>query len=51
MVMPSAFAVFRLIRSSNRVGCSIGMSAGFAPLSILSTNTAARLYRLGRFGP
>ena len=33
---PSAFAVLRLITSSNLVGCSTGKSAGLAPLSILS---------------
>src|SRR5262249_24223378 len=36
-VSPSAFAVFRLITSSNFVGCSTGKSAGLAPLRILST--------------
>ena len=41
-VMPRAFAVFRLITSSNRVGCSTGRSAGLAPLRILSTNWAER---------
>src|SRR5438132_6333333 len=39
---PSAFAVLRLITSSNLVGCSIGKSAGFAPLRILSTKAAVR---------
>src|SRR5262249_32909581 len=34
---PSAFAVLRLITSSNFVGCSTGKSAGLAPLRILST--------------
>jgi hypothetical protein len=34
---PSAFAVLRLITSSNLVGCWIGKSAGLAPLRILST--------------
>src|SRR5258708_1641621 len=34
---PSAFAVLRLIRRSNFVGCSTGNSAGLAPLKILST--------------
>src|SRR5262249_27149469 len=29
---PSALAVLRLITSSNLVGCTIGMSAGFSPL-------------------
>src|SRR5258708_7810585 len=37
---PSALAVFKLITSSNLVGCSTGRSAGFAPLKILSTKTA-----------
>src|SRR4030095_12285581 len=37
-------AVFRLILSSNFVGASTGKSAGFAPLRILSTYTAARRY-------
>jgi len=36
IVRPSAFAVFRLITSSNFVGRSTGRSAGFAPLRILS---------------
>src|SRR5712671_134551 len=36
-VKPSAFAVLRLTTSSNRIGCSIGRSAGLAPLRILST--------------
>src|SRR5262249_53702127 len=31
---PSALAVFRLITSSNLVGCCTGRSAGFAPLRI-----------------
>jgi hypothetical protein len=37
IVRPSAFAVFGLINSSNSVGCATGSSAGFCPLSILST--------------
>ena len=37
MVRPNAFAVLRLITSSNFVGCSTGRSPGFAPLRILST--------------
>ena len=41
-VSPSAFAVFRLMTSSNFVGCSTGRSAGLAPLRILSTYVAAR---------
>ena len=39
-VMPSALAVVRLMTSSNLVGCSTGMSAGLAPLRILSTTVA-----------
>src|SRR5258707_15272130 len=34
---PSAFAVIRLSARSNLVGCSTGISAGFAPRRILST--------------
>src|SRR6266496_4056270 len=37
MISPSALAVLRLITSSNFVGCSMGRSAGLAPLRILST--------------
>ena len=42
IVRPSAFAVLRLISSSNFVGCSIGRSPGLAPLRIRSTYDAAR---------
>src|SRR5262249_37969626 len=35
-------AVFRLITSSNFVGCSTGKSAGFAPLTIFSPQYATR---------
>ena len=35
--MPSALAVFRLITSSNLVGCVTGRSAGFSPLRIRGT--------------
>jgi hypothetical protein len=42
MVTPSAFAVFRLITSSNFVGCRTGMSAGLAPLRISTTWPAIR---------
>src|SRR5262245_57116866 len=45
MVRPSAFAVVRLMTRSYLVGCSTGMSAGFAPRRILSTKSAARRYR------
>src|SRR5215471_17876123 len=37
---PIAFAVFRLIASSNFVGCSMGKSLGFWPCKILCTNFA-----------
>src|SRR6516165_10212314 len=43
-VKPIAFADFRLTTSSNLLGRSTGRSAGFAPLRILSTNTAARFH-------
>jgi hypothetical protein len=39
---PSALAVLRLIISSNLIGCSTGMSPGFAPRKILSTWSPAR---------
>jgi hypothetical protein len=41
-VIPSAFAVLRLITNSNLVGCSTGRSAGFAPWRIRLTYEAAR---------
>src|SRR5262249_8976735 len=47
----SAFAVLRLMISSNFVGCSIGRSAGFAPLITLTTNAVARLVKSGIFAP
>jgi hypothetical protein len=37
IVRPIAFAVLRLITSSNVVGCSIGRSLGFAPAMIFLT--------------
>ena len=40
--MPSAFAVTMLVARSNLVGCSTGISPGFAPRRILSTNSAVR---------
>ena len=46
-----AWAVFRLMTSSNVVGSSTGRSAGLAPLKILSTYAAARRYRSDSFGP
>jgi hypothetical protein len=48
---PSALAVLRLMTRSNLVGCSTGISPGFAPRRILSTKSAARRYRSGIFGP
>ena len=42
IISPSAFAVFRLMNSSNFVGCSTAKSAGYAPLTIVSTKVAAR---------
>src|SRR5205807_1703115 len=39
--IPSALAVFILMTNSKWVGCSTGRSAGWAPLRILSTYTAA----------
>src|SRR3954464_6302211 len=49
--MPSALAVFKLITSSNLVGCSTGRSAGFAPLKILSTKNADRRKKSRHKGP
>ena len=37
IVRPICFAVFRLMTSSNFVGCSTGRSAGLVPFRILST--------------
>src|SRR5262245_24498198 len=48
---PSVFAVLTLMTSSNVLGCSTGISAGFAPRRILSTTSAARRHKLGQFGP
>jgi len=50
-VTPIAFAVVRFTIKSYLVGCSIGISPGFAPFKILSTRSPARRYRSGRFGP
>ena len=51
IVRPICLAVFRLITSSNFVGCSTGRSAGLAPFRILSTKTAARRYNSDTLGP
>ena len=48
---PSPLAVCRLMTNSNLVGCSTGMSAGFAPRKILLTKSADRRNRSGTFGP
>src|SRR5215510_13771677 len=48
---PNALAAVRLITRSSLVGCSTGMSPGFAPRRILSTRSPARRYMLGKFGP
>lgn len=45
MVRLRARAVLRLMMRSNLFGCSIGISAGFAPFRILSTYLAARRQR------
>src|SRR5499427_2494969 len=49
IVRPSALAVLRLTTRSNLVGCSTGISAGFTPRRILSTNPAVRRKRSGKF--
>src|SRR5499433_3124281 len=47
-VMPNAFAVARLMTSSNLAPTSTDRSPGFSPLRILPTNTAASLNSAGR---
>src|SRR5262249_47072956 len=51
MSMPMARAVLRLTIVVNFVARSTGRSAGFAPLRILSTKTAARQSISGKFIP
>ena len=51
MIRPICLAVFKLITSSNFVGCSTGKSEGLAPLRILSTYMADRRYKSEKFGP
>jgi len=51
IVTPSALAVFRLITSSNLVGCSTGKSSGFAPWRILCTSAALRRKMSGVCAP
>src|SRR6185295_18695378 len=51
IVSPICLAALRLMINSNFVGCSIGRSAGLAPLRILSTYVAARRHRSTKFAP
>src|SRR6516165_7196266 len=51
IVRPSALAVVKLMTRSNLVGCSIGISPGFAPRRILSTELAARRNCSEKLGP
>jgi hypothetical protein len=51
IVRPICFAAFRLIISSNFIGCSTGKSAGLAPFRILSTYVAARRSKSLKFTP
>jgi GAF domain-containing protein len=51
IVKPIALAVVRLMTSSNLDGCSTGISPGFVPRKTLSTNSAVRRNRSGKFGP
>src|SRR5262249_23346953 len=50
-VRPSALAVLRLIASSYLVGACTGSSAGFSPLRMRSTYSAARRYWSTKSGP
>jgi len=50
IVRPSAFAVFRLMTSSNLVGCSTGRSEGIAPLRTLPTIAPSCSHIAGRLG-
>jgi hypothetical protein len=51
IVRPSAFAVLRLMASSNLLGCSTGRSEGFAPLRTLATIAPSCSHIAGRLGP
>ena len=51
IVMPSALAVVRFTTRSNLIGCSTGISAGCVPRRTLSTSSAARRNRSGKFAP
>src|SRR5262249_12230045 len=48
---PIVFAVFKLIMSSNRVGCSIGISAGIVPRKTLTAMLARIRYTPVKRGP
>jgi Domain of unknown function (DUF892) len=51
IVRPISLAVFRLMTSSNRVGCSTGRSAGLPPLRIFATKLVAINTISGKWGP
>src|SRR5215831_21270245 len=51
IVRPRTFAVIKFTARSILVGCSTGSSLGFAPRRILSTYSAERRNRSGKFGP
>src|SRR5262249_20886056 len=51
IVKPRAWAVLRLMTSSNCAGYSTGRAAGLAPLIILSTYSAAQRYLSSRLVP
>src|SRR5262249_53912399 len=51
IVSPRAFAVLRLMTSSNFVGCAIGSSAGLAPFKILPTYAAEPRNMSDMLGP
>ena len=51
IVKPICLSGLRLIGNSNFVGCSTGMSAGFAPFRILSTYIAARRNKSSKLVP
>src|SRR5262249_34979872 len=51
IVKPICLAVLRLTTNSNFIGCSTGISAGLAPLRILSILIAARLITSPELGP
>jgi hypothetical protein len=51
IVRPRAWAVLRLMTSSNCVGSSTGRSAGLVPFKMRSTWAAARRNNASQFGP